>query len=131
MSPMSLVKNSVDMMNIKQILLVSILSLSVSSCSITDIIPNPFKSSGGINANAQIGKENTQALNSNKEELTLKDITSDKVIVNKADKFASVQCEEITVEERTPFWVWLLVIVGWVIDTPQTILSKLKRDKTK
>lgn len=72
-----------------------------------DFVPNPFDSGGtDVNANAQIGAENTQQIVGNQEEQTIN-----------AQSVVQQQIQDI------PPWVMLLLILGWLLPSPNEILQ--------
>lgn len=88
----------------KYILLVCVLLLQ--GCSVTDFLPNPFGGGTDVNANAQIGAENTQQLVGKQETIT-------------AESVVQQQIQDI------PPWVMLLLILGWLLPSPNEIFHGL------
>lgn len=71
---------------------------------------------GGPSIEAQAGKNNEKTTG-------VKVATGDKiegetVTVSKAEKFNTVTATEFIHDERVPFWIWVLVILGWVLPSP-------------
>lgn len=103
------------------LLLVLLLSLSLSSCG---KIPS-FLTGGGPNiaANTQIGKANTQTVGQTNN-------ISPTVSIRPNARVETVdQSTETVTNNELPLWVWvvglLLLIVGWVTDTPATYIKRL------
>ena len=92
-----------------------VLTLLLSSCGLTSLIP--FGGSGGptVNSNAQIGKENRQSVVS-AEQTT----TAGRDIVTKEVETGTVENLDIT-NTNIPPWVILLLILGWLLPTPTEI----------
>ena len=90
------------------------LTLLLSSCGLTSILP--FGGSGGptVNSNAQIGKENKQAAVTFEEEITA---GRDVVQTTKEVETGSVETLEIF-NTNIPPWVIVLLILGWLLPTP-------------
>ena len=98
-----------------------VLFLFLSGCGLTSILP--FGGSGGptVNSNAQIGKENRQAVMSveQKEEVTAgRDVVQTEII--KEVETGKVENLDIT-NTNIPPWVILLLILGWLLPTPTEI----------
>lgn len=99
-----------------------VLILLLSSCGLTGL---PFFSGGGggptVNSNAQIGKENRQAVVTyEKEETTSagRDIITTEVL--KEVETGPVESLDIT-NTNIPPWVILVLLLGWVLPTPTQI----------
>ena len=98
-----------------------VLFLFLSGCGLTSILP--FGGSGGptVNSNAQIGKENRQAVMSveTKEEVTAgRDVVQTEII--KEVETGKVENLDI-INTNIPPWVILLLILGWLLPTPTEI----------
>ena len=103
------------------LLLVLLLSLLLSSCG---KIPS-FLTGGGPNvaANTQVGKTNTQTVGQTNN-------ISPTVSVRPNARVETIdQSTETVTNNELPLWVWvaglLLLIVGWVTDTPATYIKRL------
>lgn len=81
-------------------------SLFLTGCTLTSLL-NPFGGSG-VNANAQVGAENTQQIVANQSTET---ITATSVVQQ------SIQ--------DIPPWVMILLILGWLLPSPQEIFHGL------
>ena len=98
------------------------LILLLSSCGLTSL---PFFSGGGggptVNSNAQIGKENKQAVVTYEEEETNsagRDVIKTEVL--KEVETGTVEQLKIN-NTNIPVWVILLLILGWLLPTPTQI----------
>ena len=94
-----------------------VLTLLLSSCGLTSILP--FGGSGGptVNSNAQIGKENRQSV------VSVEQTTSagrDVIQTTKEVETGTVENLDIT-NTNIPPWVILLLILGWLLPTPTEI----------
>ena len=84
----------------------------------------PGKSGTNVNANAQVGKENTQQLVGKQENTK---IEGENVNVNqtKKDTDTSITSEKVEslVQNNTnvPIWYLLLLVLGWLLPSPQEI----------
>ena len=102
----------------KSTTLLLISSLALSGCGLAGL---PFFSGGGgptVNSNAQIGKENKQAVVTYEEETS----TSAGRDVIQTETFKEVEAgpvEKLLINnENIPPWVMLLLILGWLLPTP-------------
>jgi hypothetical protein len=82
----------------------------------------PSKSGTNVNANAQVGKENTQQVVANQENTK---IEAENVSVSKKDNDSSITSEKVEslVQNNTnvPMWYLLLLVLGWLLPSPQEI----------
>jgi hypothetical protein len=78
---------------------------------LSSLLPSP-----GVNANVQAGKENTQQAVVNQENLR----AGDNAQITSADTANKVFGTQI-VNEEVPPWVWILMIMGWLLPSPQEI----------
>ena len=97
------------------------LILLLSSCGLTNL---PFFGGGGgptVNSNAQIGKENKQAVVTYEEEQSNnagRDVITTEVI----KEVETGTVEELKISNTNiPIWVILLLILGWLLPTPTQI----------
>ena len=104
------------------LLLVLLACLPLSSCG---KIPS-FLTGGGPNvaANTQIGKTNTQTIGQTNN-------ISPTVSVRPNARVDTVdQSVKTVTNNELPYWVWiaglLLLIIGWVTDTPATYIKRLR-----
>jgi hypothetical protein len=104
------------------LLLVLLVSLPLSSCG---KIPS-FLTGGGPNvaANTQVGKTNTQTIGQTNN-------ISPTVRVRPNSRVDTVdQSVKTVTNNELPYWVWiaglLLLILGWVTDTPATYIKRLR-----
>lgn len=94
--------------------------ISLSGCSmLSSLIPSP-----GVNANVQAGKENTQQAVVNQE-----NIKGENVTVSKVEGGNSMEVKEIGALHQNiqniPPWVLLLLVLGWLLPSPQEIWTGL------
>jgi hypothetical protein len=98
------------------------LLLLLSSCGLTSL---PFFGGGGggptVNSNAQVGKENKQAVVTYEEEQSNnagRDVITTEIL--KEIETGTVEDFSIT-NTNIPVWVMLLLILGWLLPTPTQI----------
>ena len=98
------------------------LILLLSSCGLTSL---PFFGGGGggptVNSNAQVGKENKQAVDTYEEEQSNnagRDVITTEIL--KEIETGTVEDFSIT-NTNIPVWVMLLLILGWLLPTPTQI----------
>lgn len=94
-----------------------VLTLLLSGCGLTSLLP--FGGSGGptVNSNAQIGAENRQSA------VSVEQTTSagrDIIQTTKEVETGKVENLDIT-NTNIPPWVILLLILGWLLPTPTEI----------
>ena len=108
-----------------RIFYVILLSLTLSGCSGLSVLSNLLSPSDAphLEAEANIGKD----VESTDKSLVVKEdtIKGETVEVYKAEKFATVTATEMIYEERIPFWIWILVIMGWILPSPIEIYRGL------
>ena len=81
-----------------------------------------LKGGSGVNANAQVGKENTQQAVVNQENTK---IEGENVNVQQKETDTSISTKNVEqlVQNNTnvPIWYLLLLVVGWLLPSPQEI----------
>ena len=92
-----------------------ILTLFLSGCGLSTLLS--LGGSGGptVNSNAQIGKENRQAVMSVEQ-----NTTAGRDVIKKEVETGSVGSLDI-INTNIPPWVMLLLILGWLLPTPTEI----------
>lgn len=82
--------------------------LLLQGCSALDVLSavNPFSSGTEVNANAQIGAENTQQVVGVQETITAQSVVQQEI-------------------QDIPPWVMLLLILGWLLPSPNEIFHGL------
>lgn len=109
--------------NTRLLLVLPLLTLLLSGC----MSFNPFADDGGIKVEAQVGKTNEKVQGVKAEEFTVSKVeettTADTVIED--TKVGTIQAKEVAIDERVPFWIWLLMIIGWLLPSPQEIWKGL------
>ena len=94
------------------------LIIFLSGCVSIPSVLNPF-SDDKVSVDVQAGKSNEKTtgvkINTNTEADT---------IVEDA-KIGTIDANEITIDERVPFFVWLLMILGWLLPSPTDIWNGL------
>ena len=94
-----------------------VLTLLLSSCGLTSLLPFGGSSGPTVNSNAQIGAENRQAA------VSVEQTTSagrDIIQTTKEVETGKVENLDIT-NTNIPPWVILLLILGWLLPTPTEI----------
>ena len=81
-------------------------------------LPLGMLGGGGPNvaANVQAGKENTQQLVANQERT---EAGRDIITETKQVEAASVESVTINNVSDIPIWIWIALVVGWVLPSPQ------------
>jgi hypothetical protein len=98
-----------------------VLFFFLSSCGLTSL---PFFSGGGgptVNSNAQIGKENKQAVVTYEEEET-NNAGRDVIQTEVLKEIEAGPVEKLSISNQNiPPWVMLLLLLGWLLPTPTEI----------
>ena len=110
------------------VLLLLVLSGGVSplvGCS--KVLPSLLSGGPNVAANVQAGKTNTQTLGQTNN-------IAPSVSVRPNARVDSVdQSTNQTTNQELPTWVWIagivLLIIGWITDTPSTIVKNLRKRK--
>ena len=98
-----------------------LLVLFLSSCGLSTLLP--LGGSGGptVNSNAQIGKENKQAVITYEEE-TVTSAGRDVITTEVIKEVEAGPIEKLLISNQNiPPWVMLLLILGWLLPTPTEI----------
>jgi hypothetical protein len=105
-----------------RLLLLLLALTSIASCSASPLGFLGMKSGTNVAANTQIGKTNSQTLGkTTNSEQTLSFDTADRVFqTTDTSKVKTERVENLTVNE-TPMWVILLLILGWLLPSPNEI----------
>jgi len=94
------------------------LILLLSSCGLTSL---PFFGGGGgptVNSNAQIGKENKQAVVTYEEEQS-NNAGRDVITTEVLKEVETGTVEDLRISNTNiPIWVMLLLLLGWLLPTP-------------
>lgn len=95
--------------------------LCLGGCSTIPSFLNPLSSKGGptVNANVLAGKENTQQVVAQQNR---QDAGRDIITTEVLKEVEAQSVEEIKIKNTNiPAWVLLLLLLGWVLPTPQQI----------
>ena len=98
-----------------------LLVLFLSSCGLSTLLP--LGGSGGptVNSNAQVGKENKQAVVTYEEE-TVTSAGRDVITTEVIKEVEAGPIEKLLISNQNiPPWVLLLLILGWLLPTPTEI----------
>lgn len=97
-----------------------ILAILLTGCSPTDLATTAAKSligsDDGVSVEAQVGKENRKAIVLG---------TSEEVKGDKIEKMVETQSVEKMTINQTPLWVIILLVIGWVLPSPQEIARNI------
>jgi hypothetical protein len=97
-----------------KLLIVATFTLMLSGCSTLGAIGSFFGSDQGtdVNTNAQVGKENIQQVVGSQTEAG-----GEAQIADTANRVTGTQI----INQEVPPWVWILMIMGWLLPSPQEI----------
>ena len=105
---------------VNRLITVALLTLTLGSCS---KLPSMLLGGGGPNvaANTQIGKTNTQTIGTTKnteQKIVVENLTGEIEQSNDDNKVSAKSVDNLTINEIPP-WVILLLVLGWMLPTPQ------------
>ena len=98
--------------------------ISIQGCSAVGAIKSlmPGKSGTNVNANAQVGKENTQQVVGQQDNTK---IEGENVNVSQKENDSSINTSKVDslIQNNTnvPMWYLLLLVLGWLLPSPQEI----------
>ena len=105
-------------------LVVLFIALSLSGC--VSLPFNPFSSDDGLSVEAQVGKTNEKVTGVKTDELVVgnkKTNTAEYVVED--SKYGTIKATTVKVDEQVPAWIWLLMVLGWLLPSPQEIWKGL------
>jgi len=98
-----------------------LLVLFLSSCGLSTLLPLGRSGGPTVNSNAQIGKENKQAVVTYEEE-TVTSAGRDVITTEVIKEVEAGPVEKLLISNQNiPPWVMLLLILGWLLPTPTEI----------
>ena len=106
-----------------KLIITSLLIIMLSACSplgmLTDnTIPD---------IEVQAGKTNEKTVGVKADEFTVskveETVTAETIVED--TKVGIIEAKEVSIDERVPFWIWLLMIIGWLLPSPQEIWKGL------
>ena len=79
-------------------------------------------------ANVQAGKTNTQTIGTTQiHEQRLDNVNADTITQIADDtQVKADRVERIVVNQRIPVWIWFLLIVAWLLDSPRRYWDQIK-----
>lgn len=98
--------------------------ITIQGCSSLGLIKAamPGKSGTNVNANAQVGKENTQQVVGQQDNTK---IEGENVNVSQKENDSSINTSKVDslIQNNTnvPMWYLLLLVLGWLLPSPQEI----------
>lgn len=111
-------------------LIILLTTISLQGC--ISIPWNPFSSDKGLSVDAQVGKTNEKVTGVKADEFSLVSKKNTAEFIVEDSKVGSITSKgDVTIDEKVPLWVWILVILGWVLPSPAEIwrgLGKLMYD---
>jgi len=109
-----------------KLLVASLLVLTLSACSPFGMITGMFKSTPDIDV--QVGKSNEKVTGINTDEFAISKIEDNTKAeeVNKAEDAVVGNVKgDVSIDERVPFWIWFVAILGWLLPSPIEIYKGL------
>ena len=110
--------------NTRLLLVLPLLTLLLTSC--VSLPFNPFSDNGGLEVEAQVGKTNEKVTGVKTDELVIgnkKTNTAEYVVED--SKYGTIKATTVKVDEQVPAWIWLLMVLGWLLPSPQEIWKGL------
>ena len=105
----------------------------LSSCAALEMISSilPSSSVPSISADLQVGDENNTLSKTNNTigDVEAEDNATVNLNTNTSDSHIDSAENVNIIEEGSPWWVYLLIIVPWFIISPQDIIRKFKNRK--
>ena len=115
----------------KRMVYLVLLLVALSGCSALGVLSSL---SGGpqVNTNAQVGQDNQQTLGQTNNQ-RLSNVQADRVEQSSGDtSVKSDKVDVVNINQQVPIWVWVLMILGWLLPSPNEIgrgLRSLVRNK--
>lgn len=102
----------------RRVITIVLLTISLSGCMSIPSILNPF-SDDKVSVDIQAGKSNEKTTG-----IKIDSKTEAGTLIEDA-KIGTIDANELTIDERVPFFVWLLMILGWLLPSPTDIWNGL------
>jgi len=109
-----------------KLLAVLLLALTLSACSPFGMITGMFSSTPDVDV--QLGKTNEKVTGINTDEFAISKIEDNTKAeeVNKAEDAVVGNVKgDVSIDERVPFWIWFVAILGWLLPSPIEIYKGL------
>ena len=90
-----------------------VLAILLSGCSPLSMLSSALSPAPAVDVQAGKTNEKVTGVSSKGDS-----VEGESVTVHKAEKFANVTATELIHDERVPWWVWLMMILGWVLPSP-------------
>ena len=103
-----------------------LLVLTLSACSPFGMITGMFSSTPDVDV--QVGKTNEKVTGINTDEFAISKIEDNTKAeeVNRAeDAIVGNVKGDVSIDERVPFWIWFVAILGWLLPSPIEIYKGL------
>ena len=99
-----------------------VLAILLSGCSPLSMLSSALSPAPAVDVQAGKTNEKVTGVSSKGDS-----VEGETVTVHKAEKFANVTATELIHEERVPFWVWILVVLGFLLPSPASIAEHIKK----
>ena len=103
-----------------------LLVLTLSACSPFGMITGMFSSTPDVDV--QVGKTNEKVTGINTDEFAISKIEDNTKAeeVNRAEDTVVGNVKgDVSIDERVPFWIWFVAILGWLLPSPSEIYKGL------
>ena len=100
------------------------LTITLSACSPFGMITGMFSSTPDVDV--QVGKTNEKVTGVKAEEVSIgkEEIMAEEVNTSEDSVVGNVK-GDVSIDERVPFWIWFVAILGWLLPSPSEIYKGL------
>ena len=99
-----------------------VIAILLSGCSPLSMLSSALSPTPAVDVQAGKTNEKVTGVSSKGDS-----VEGETVTVHKAEKFANVTATELIHDERVPFWVWLMMILGFLLPSPASIAEHIKK----
>ena len=100
-----------------------VLAILLSGCSPLSMLSSALSPTPAVDV--QAGKTNEKTVGAKID--TGDSVEGETVTVHKAEKFANVTATELIHDERVPWYIWILVVLGFLLPSPASIAEHIKK----
>ena len=99
-----------------------VLPLLASTLLLSNCGKVPLPGGTNVAANTQVGKENVQQVVAKQER-----VTAGRDVVTQTKQVEAAQVDAVTINnvQDIPIWLWIALVVGWVLPSPQEIVRSI------
>ena len=104
-----------------------LLTITLSGCSPFGIVGSMLTDDApSLDVDTQIGKTNEKVTGVKAEEVSIgkEEIMAEEVNTSEDSVVGNVK-GDVSIDERVPFWIWFVAILGWLLPSPSEIYKGL------